>query len=372
MTGDVIVASGGRRRGTNHVAEWFGHRVFPIVASTPGALADQESGRCPFLTDVTGVANECVKSDNSEGVCTVSANSNGTRQDWLVCPFRALDPALLEDAVRRLFGHDADAGVDIVAATVLADQARRSTFIDRVQAGEPAVVYFQNKLGGEISISATDRSPEMSFDATMVEVLPGELGPTLGRYGIFEIQTMDFHGTYRHAIKNLRDALRLHRGGFSAAVREHPEWSADRVEGPNIANVFKRTFYQMMFKFQIGAHESSAGCVFAIPKAVWDSWQRHLGAPDLVQNADGTWRLAMDSSEDEPAAWIYVFDLEESETSSPNEMRLWKVIATDAQSLSHYALTVAPDAALAQGGAADKIAAAIRARLLPYLPELAD
>jgi len=363
---------GGTRRGNNHVAEWFGHRVFPIVAATPGALADQRAVRCPFLTEVTGTRHECVKSENSKGVCTVSANSNGSRQDWLVCPFRALDPALLEDAVRRLFGHETDVGVDIVAATVLSDAARRAALVQRVEDGEPAVVYFQNKLGGEISISATPRSPEMSFDATMVEILPGEFGPTLGRYGILEIQTMDFHGTYSHAVKNLRDALRLHGDNFAEAVREHPEWPADRMEGPNIANVFKRTFYQMMFKFRIGAHESSAGCVFAIPKAVWDSWQRHLGAPDLVERGDGTWRLAVDDNDDEPAAWIYVFDLDESETTSPNMMNLWRVIATDADSLGHYALNVASDAALAQGGAVDNIAATIRARLLPYLPELAD
>lgn len=361
------------KAGNNHIAEWFGHRIYPVVADSHAALTDQRTQRCPLISTVTGSSHECVKPANSKGVCTVSAHSNGIRQDWLVCPFRALDPALLEEAVRRLFGHHADVGLDIIPVTVLEDAARRIAFVERVQAGEPAVVYFQNKLGGEITLSATSRSPEMSFDATMVEVLPGADGPTLGRYGIFEIQTMDFHGSYSHAVNNLRQALHLHRDDFAKAVADHPEWPADRMEGPNIANVFKRTFYQMMFKFQIGAHSSSAGCAFAIPKSVWDSWQRHLGAPELVPSDDGTYRLKLPGplSSDQPAAWIYVFELAESD-SGPNEVALWRVIGTDAASLSHYALTVAPNAALEEGSAVDNIAASIRSRLRRYLPELAS
>lgn len=362
-----------KRGPNNHIAEWFGHRVYPIVSDSPQALVDQRAQRCPFISGVTGTAHECTKASNSRGVCTISASSNGLRQDWLVCPFRALDSTLLGDAAHRLFKPEPEDRVHIVPVTVLADSGRRTEFVERVGRGEPTVVYFQNKLGGEISVSATNRSPEMSFDATMVELLPGEFGPRLGRYGIFEIQTMDFHGSYSHAVRNLVDAQRLHGTDFATAVTTHPEWPADRIEGPNIANVFKRTFYQMMFKFQIGAHESSAGCVFAIPRAVWDSWQRHLGAPELVPRGDGTWRLASASGlADRPSAWLYVFDLDVSDAASPNRINLWRVIATDAPSLSHYALNVAPDAALAQGGAVDKIATTIRARLLPYLPELVN
>ncbi|WP_319803838.1 PDDEXK family nuclease [Dermacoccus barathri] len=232
------------------------------------------------------------------------------------------------------------------------------------------MVYFQNKLGGEISLPATPGSPEMSFDATMVTVETDGTRIELGRYGVFEIQTMDFHGSYAAAVKNLTDAHRLHKESFPEALRDHPEWAGERMEGPNIANVFKRTFYQMMFKFRIGEHESSAGCVFAIPKAVWDSWQRHLGAPALVPNRDGTWRLAVQEPDKEVSAWIYVFDLDESETESPNSLQLWRVIGTNASSLAHYAINVAPDAALAAGGSVDNIAATIRGRLLPFLPEL--
>ncbi|MGH8897259.1 MAG: hypothetical protein ACRDZ4_09620 [Egibacteraceae bacterium] len=38
----------------NHVAEWYGHRVYPVVAANPEALADQQSRRCPFLSDARG------------------------------------------------------------------------------------------------------------------------------------------------------------------------------------------------------------------------------------------------------------------------------------------------------------------------------
>jgi hypothetical protein len=125
----------------------------------------------------------------------------------------------------------------------------------------------------------------------------------------------------------------------------------------------------MMFKFQVGSHEHSAGCVFAIPKAVWDSWQRHLGKPELVTASDGTFRLAVDHDHAAPASWIYVFDLDVSADNSPNQLSVVNVIGTSAQALSHYALDVAPLAALEEGGSADRLLATIQYRLGQYLPE---
>jgi hypothetical protein len=263
--------------------------------------------------------------------------------------------------------------VDVIAASVLEDKQAAEDLRQRVAAGKPTIVYFQNKLGGEIRINPTERSPEFSFDATMVELLPDADGAiTVGRYGIFEIQTMDFHGTYANAVANLNSALHMHAGEFGKAIEDHPRWLAERVEGPNIANVFKRTFYQMMFKFQLGAHETSAGCIFAIPRAVWDSWQRHLGRPELVDYQDGTWRLVQPNHEPvaNPPAWIYVFDATVSKEESPNSLGLWRVIGTDAATLSHYALEVAPEAALEAGGSIDRLQTTITLRLSKYLPEL--
>lgn len=353
----------------NHIAEWFGHRVFPAVAATEESEADQRTQACPFLTEVTGAAQTCVKRPASRGVCTVSSTSNGSRQDWLVCPFRALDIDLLHDAAARMFGHR-PVDMNVVAAPVLANADEAVVFRAEVHAGTPCLVYFQNKLGGEISLKATERSPEFSFDATLVEVLPEANGAlTLGRYGVLEIQTMDFHGTYARAVANLDAAQHLHRDDFGRAVADHPEWLAEAMEGPNIANVFKRTFYQMMFKFQLGSHRRSAGCVFAIPEAVWDSWQRHLGKPELIAMGDGTFRLALADDGAAPIAWIYVFDLEVSAEVSPNRLRLRKVIGTTAAALSHYALDVAPGAAMAPGSTADGLLDSIQARLGLLLPE---
>ena len=291
----------------NHIAEWFGHRVFPMVAATDESREAQRTQACPFLTDVTAETHSCVKRPASKGVCTISSTSNGRRQDWLVCPFRALDLDLLHDAAARMFGHD-PVDMTIVAAPVLGDADEAVAFRAEVHAGRPCLVYFQNRLGGEISLRATSRSPELSFDATLVEVLVDDAGAlALGRYGVLEIQTMDFHGTYARAVKNLEAALHLHRDNFGSAIADHPIWLAEAVEGPNIANVFKRTFYQMMFKFQLGSHGRSAGCVFAIPEAVWDSWQRHLGKPELIAVGDGTFRLAQADDGETPTAWIYVF-----------------------------------------------------------------
>jgi hypothetical protein len=68
----------------NYIAEWFGHRVFPVVAVTENSLSDQKAQRCPFLTEVTDEPHACVKREKSKGVCTISSTSNSSRQDWLV------------------------------------------------------------------------------------------------------------------------------------------------------------------------------------------------------------------------------------------------------------------------------------------------
>src|SRR6516225_9861429 len=87
-----------------HVAEWFGHRIFPDVSAGAAAVRDQRSAQCPFLTETLQVSTQCIKAAGSRGVCTISATSNGPRQDWLVCPYRALDDGLLGDIVCRLYG----------------------------------------------------------------------------------------------------------------------------------------------------------------------------------------------------------------------------------------------------------------------------
>ena len=227
------------------------------------------------------------------------------------------------------------------------------------------VVYLQNKLGGEISVRSTPRSPELSFDITFVELLPADRGnATVGKFGVLEVQTMDFHGSYRHTVKNLNDALRLHGDKLPRVLQENQHWLAERIEGPNIANVFKRTFYQMMLKFQLGLHPRSVGTSLAIPQAVWDSWQPHLGRPELTPQHDGTFALQMHNPSAASAkAWIHVFDLDAKADVQPSPVVVRRSILTDAGSVAHYALEDVPRRAFAEDGGAKGVVDAIQQRL---------
>ena len=162
-------------------------------------------------------------------------------------------------------------GLSVVPGPALQHLERRAAFIQSVQGGNVGIVFLQSKRGDEISISPTDRSPELAFDATLVQLLWDGQQFTFGRYGILELQTMDYHGSYRYAVANLQRSLRMHGAEFPAQLQENQRWLSDHIEGPNIANVFKRTFYQIMLKFQIGADETCTGCVLALPASVWDS-----------------------------------------------------------------------------------------------------
>ncbi|HEX3532138.1 MAG TPA: hypothetical protein VH988_34190 [Thermoanaerobaculia bacterium] len=356
----------------NFVAEWFGHRVYPSVSADGAALEEQKTGRCPFLTAATREERGCIKSPAALGVCTISSPSNGPRQDWLVCPYRAVEPNLLADVVGHLFGPD-DTGQRFIvpAPTLLHDDVRQALLAAVAQGGKPTV-FLQDKLGGEISLAKTDRSPELSFDITLVELSRSGAAIDIARYGILEVQTMDFHGSYRLAVQNLQDALRLHADEFPEALKKNPRWLGERIEGPNIANVFKRTFYQVMLKFQIGSQDSCAGCVLALPASVWDSWQRHLGAPDLTLRPDGLWELKRPGTESgsHPPAWIFVFDIEPTPGVTPDPIVIRKRIATDADSVAYFALKVAPEAAVGRGSTANVLPARIRQRLNQWWPQL--
>jgi hypothetical protein len=364
-----------------HIAEWFGHRIFPTVSAGDTPIDDQQSGRCPFLTQTLKHSTPCVKAPNSRGVCTISASSNGLRQDWLVCPYRALDDGLLGDMVCRLYGIPPLDPVLIRPVVALADEAGRSEVLNAVRSAARAFVYFQDKLGGEISLSKTGASPELSFDITVVELLPANsadlvLGSidfpvTVGKYAVIELQTTDTHGSYSHAVKALTSALDLHKENFSEQLATNPEWAGRKIEGPNISNVFKRTFYQIAFKFQVTKRETSVGCALALPQPVWDSWQPFLGAPELHEQADGTWRL-LDDQTSQPSDWIYVFDIdtEPGADGGPAPIKVSLVIGTDAATLSRAAFEIAPSRAVASGGDYDAVTETIIRRLGRYPLEI--
>jgi hypothetical protein len=364
-----------------HIAEWFGHRIFPTVSIGGASIEDQRSGRCPFLSQTLQRSTQCVKAPNSRGVCTISASSNGPRQDWLVCPYRALDVGLLADMVSRLYGIPPLDPLLIRPVVVLSTEAGRTELFDSIRSGGRAFVYFQDKLGGEIGLSKTAASPELSFDITVAELLlpdldhnldgDGGLSVSIGKYGVIELQTTDTHGSYGHAVKALTSALDLHGEHFSEQLAGNPEWAGRKIEGPNISNVFKRTFYQIAFKFQVTKQDTSVGCALALPRPVWDSWQPFLGAPELHELPDGTWRL-LDDQTSQPSDWIYVFDVdtEPGEAGGPAPIRVSLVIGTDAATLSRAAFEVAPANAIAHGGEHDAVAEAILRRIRRYLTEV--
>lgn len=358
----------------NYISEWFGHRVFPMVSPDVHALADQKGSRCPFLSLAKGSEQKCIKRPPSKGVCTVSSASNGVRQDWLVCPWRGLSPELLSAAVHRLFALPEASILFTIPAIRLTDAVLRADVALRLKKGERVFIYFDAKLSGELSIPPTDKSPEFSFDVTIFEIVLKEAVPHIGRFAVLEIQTMDFHGSYKTAVQNLTEGLRLHGAKFAATLQENQHWLAEDVEGPNIANVFKRTFYQMMFKFQLARHDKCAGCVLAIPLSVWDSWQRHLASAELIPESDGTYSLFKpgQSRPEHSPAWIYVFDVDAKAKVSPKPLRFDRIIATDAASVSYFALEEAPHAAISNIEAADGLFGLAARRIKQLWPELAS
>lgn len=334
----------------NFISEWFGHRMFPRVVSTARSLEEQRQQKCPFLSAAKGGFQECIKPEAAKGVCTISSRSNGPRQDWVVCPYRAFDLPLMRNIVSRLYGFASDRAPHLFPAPTLAVEEKQTEVLKLIEAGEIVLIYFDQKMGGEIHVPPTDRSPQIAFDTTFVELSAGEQRQVrLGRFAVVEIQTMDFHGSYRRAVQNLKDALRLHDESFPAMVQANSNWLSEGIEGPNIANVFKRTFYQLMFKFEIALTPGCAGAALAIPTAVWDSWQKFLGAPTLVDEEDSLSRLALPRPQTEPLpSYIYVFEFDESSEETPSPMRVRRIIRTSAEALSHYAIEEAPKGAIEQ------------------------
>ena len=368
------------RQPNHYVGEWYGQRIYPNVQLDEASLEAMRDQACPFLTSAFGETQKCIKPEPSQGVCTITTNDarrygvDDGSIDWLVCPYRTLDDGLLKEVARRLFDIAVDAKPLIVAAVTLNKSATQSSIRDALGDSRPVFVYFRAHLGGEISLSRTDRSPEFSFDITMVELSPGSGDPEIGRYAIVEVQTMAFHGSYGKATKALRSALDLHPANFADQVGENPEWAGREIQGPSIADTFKRTFYQMIFKFQLGLHESCAGTVLALPRAVWNSWQPHLGGPELQDDPCDQKLRSLPRPEgvgltEEATAWILVFDTDQTKGVSPNPLDIDMMIETDTPTLLHHAFDVAPEAAFG-GGATERLYADICSKMLGLWPEL--
>jgi hypothetical protein len=354
----------------NFVSEWLGHRIFPNVRLHGDYFAGPGFGTCPFISAAVRETTRCIKPDNSFGVCTVNSPSNGLPQDWLACPYRVISSTLVKDACARIF--NLTKAYQPVPVTLFASRPELQKFKDAIATEGVGYAFFQEKLGGEISVISTPKSPEMAFDVTLVEIRREKRRFVVARYGILELQTMDFHGSYKRAATNLMDGLRLHKAEFPNVLTQNLRWAAEGVEGPNIANVFKRTFYQVLLKFQLAGQGAAAGTILAIPQAVWDSWQPFLGAPELEQIDAMTYGIkAVDdlpTAATERNAQICIFDIDATaeEAISPVKVKLY--IRVSADQLAHHAFRVVPTGMLKSLSASDSIMLRIKDRLSRYWP----
>jgi hypothetical protein len=184
---------------------------------------------------------------------------------------------------------------------------------------------------------------------------------------------MDYHGSYKSAVNNLRDGLRLHGKAFPAALETNlSRWAGEGIEGPNVANVFKRTFYQMMLKFRMaGQGSAAAGIVLALPRSVWDSWQPFLGAPEVEEESTGIMRLhVLPGTASEPPlnAFICVFDLDSGDDKAVSPVRIEHFIRVSPEKLTHHAFTVVPAHILQSLQTDESVLARIRVRLGVWWP----
>jgi hypothetical protein len=366
------MAAGRRRTPNNYVAEWFGHVVWPAVEvdASADAIHDQMTERCPFLSSATREDVLCTKKVSDAGTefrtgfCTASSPSAGEREDWLACPWRVFDEpfTLVREAIRRLYRIRAADEILAFPVTRIGSTEAQAAVASVGAPGEPRVFAFSSNpptLGGEIDIPETASSPGNKVDVSIFEVtgMEGDL-PKLGQSAIFEIQTADFHGSPLHAVRQLRQL------GPPARVSDYHRHIAanslavgDRVEGPNKANIFKRTIYQMILKIQMAKDPSCRGFAVVLPEPVWRSWERHLGQPALEQDPEAADVLrlrapevTLDGAVVEPEpAWILVFRVDRSSADSPKPLEITKRIATDSAALIHFAFDEAPEAAIREG-----------------------
>jgi len=327
----------------NFISEWFGQRIYPDIKLDSKAISGSNWGVCPFLTSIKREKTGCIKSENAFGVCTINSLGSEGRKDWLVCPYRVIDSDIVQTGCATIFGVAPFSRP--IPISILNDEKGLTILKKTLDSDRSAFVFFQDKLGGEISISGTPASPEVAFDVTVVEISRQKTGALkIGRYGFIEIQTMDFHGSYKAAVTNLRDAHRLHGKKFPEALAQNQSWASKDIEGPNIANVFKRTFYQTLLKFELSKEGGAAGTILALPEAVWESWQPFLGRPTIEHVAGSEFRIAGTDNIDYHGtnAWVFVFTLDDQGNSPISPVVIKSRIRVSATDLVQHAFVTVP------------------------------
>ena len=348
----------------NFISEWFGQRIYPEVKLDSKAISGTNSGICPFLTSTKRTRTQCIKTENAFGVCTINSLGAEGRKDWLVCPYRVIDSDIVHSGCATIFG--AAPRTRPIPISILGDDKGIAMLENTLDTDGIAFIFFQDKLGGEISITGTPASPEIAFDITVVEISRPKAGALkVGRYGLIEIQTMDFHGSYKAAVANLRDGHRLHGDQFAEALTKNQSWASKEIEGPNIANVFKRTFYQTLLKFELSKEGAAAGTILALPDAVWESWQPFLGRPVIEHVAGDEYRIAGSDNVDYHGtnAWVFVFDLDANSSNSISPVVIKSRIRVSATDLVQHAFVTVPKNMLHWATSEDVLLNRIRDRM---------
>ena len=323
---------------SNFLSEWYGVRLYPTAtgAGSREALDLFRTQRCPFLSRALERPTECTKNRNSKGVCTITTTKDSHR-DWIVCPYRVLEPHIIQEVTRKIFSDLRD-NICVFPVVHLEEEDRRREIL-RIGTKETFYLFFQDKLGGEINLSKTETTPELSFDITILECTVQDEWLVLLRYGLFEVQTMDFHGSYGHAVKALESAIDLHRSDFEHQLTKNPEWAGRKIEGPNIANVFKRTVYQLILKFELAGRDRCAGVVLGLPQAVWESWSPHFGGLEWADEATENSRRPKKRA---PNSWILVLTPSKQPYSPHWKIAVSKEMRLRARDLVQRAFEVVP------------------------------
>lgn len=364
----------------NYVAEWFGFRVWDTVDESAAAVDYQTNRNCPFLSIATRETAECVKAargyDEPTGVCTISSDSNATRQDWLACPLRVLDQhfTLVVGAVRSVYDVPHDVKVLVFPTTVFGNPERQKEVQAGLKRADCRVFAFAaNRLGGEVDVPEKEDSPGAKVDVSVIEITgcdkrtgaPNDFDKHL----FFEIQTADFHGSPLHAVRKL--AQKCKRGaqaGYHGLIKASLDDCGERVEGPNKANIFKRTIYQMIVKMELARAPTCAGFVIVLPVPVWDSWLRHLGRPTItpVEGSNTEFVLQLDDAKannaDGLVCLIVVFDIDRVSAESPRPLKITKQISVQPETLIEFAFKVAPRRAI-DNGAIEKFREVLQERV---------
>jgi hypothetical protein len=351
----------------NFVAEWFGHRVWSVVDDSQIAWENQSSRICPFLTTATECPTPCIKRANGwaepYGVCTISSDSNGIRQDWIACPYRTLDQhfTLLASAVKAAYDVPGASDVILLPLTVLHRSDQRRRIRNALRRDDRVFLFSSQKLGGEIALPETEASPGAAVDMSVIEVTETDKSgkpKNFGNHLFYEIQTADFHGSPLHAAALLRDVCPQSgaRRGYYQKLKSLVEICGTGVEGPNKANVFKRTIYQMIFKIELTRAPQCTGFAIVLPVPVWDSWLRHLGQPQLAETRDDPTYVELRAEGEIAAnvaqrerATVYVFDIDRESAETPNPLKIVRRVRISAASLSYHAFDLASRQAIHHG-----------------------